>query len=127
MALVSDTKRRQSPRVAHVLIEGDRVGLDRQAGARSQNINSPGVVLADRFLESRAPAWSVRGEGIQSESNWKKDQTAVNPTTSIETAHRIGVVEVLHRTCDLNAFELVNRLLECPQSKGGVIQHEELA
>src|SRR6516162_9287515 len=93
----------------------------------SQNGHSAVEIFLERFLKARAPARHIGWQTVERESDGIEVEAGIDSTAAIESAPRIGVIEILDHTGHLHALEFVEGMLEGSEREAGEIHHKELA
>ena len=127
MGLIGEAHCGKAPRVFRLGIEADGIGFKRQTGGVGQYSHRAVVIFLQRFLKARTPARRIGRQTGQREADGIEIETGIDAAATIETALRIGVVEILNHAGHLHTLVFVEGMFKGSKREAAPIHHEELA
>src|SRR5216683_4751414 len=127
MTFVGHAQGRKSPSIFCLGVQGDCVRFKWQTCSMRENSHSTIEIFLQCFLKSCSPAGRVRRQARKRESDGVKPTAGIDSTAAIEAALRIRVIEIMDDAGHAHALEVIQRVLESPQTQAAEVHHEELA
>ena len=124
---VSDPHGRQPPRVLHLGIERDAVGLERQRRGVTVHVHGARVIIPQDALVSRAPRGRVVRQAPQGEDRRVGEGARVGRPAAVEAPLGVALIEVVQHPRRRHALELVQRALEHAARARVAVEHQVLA
>src|SRR5881396_2502876 len=92
-----------------------------------EGVDSAVEILLERFLKACTPARHIGRQTAEREADGIELQAGIDSTAPVETALRIGVIEILDHAGHAHALEFVKRVFEGSEREAAEIHHKELA